>query len=129
MSKSWGKVREFLPMAAVLLLCMLVMPATQAYAEDTHNGATTTTVVTAEQQTQPQPGTVDKKSNAESPKKPATSKPQDKSVLDAEVLESPLAYFRNAFTPEDEESDAATGTSAVVVTIKALIATLLSTVM
>ena len=127
MSKSWGKVREFFPMAAILLLCMLVMPATQAYAEDTHNGAATT--VTAEQQTQPQPGTVDKKSTAESPKKPATSKPRDKSVLDAEVLESPLAYFRNAFTPEDEEADSATGTSAVVVTIKALIATLLSTVM
>ena len=125
MFKSWEKVRDLFPMAAILLLCMLVMPATQAYADtDTNNQPATTTV----DQAQAQP-TAEKEPATKAAKKPATAKPSDKSVLDAEVLESPIAYFRNAFSSEEEETDTVTGTNVVVVTIKALIATLLSTVM
>ncbi|MCX2740640.1 hypothetical protein [Pontibacter anaerobius] len=124
MTKTWVKVRDFLPMVALLLLCMLVMPATQAYAEVNHNGSS----ATVQQQQQVQQTQEHKATTGKTKPKTATTKPHEKSVLDADVLESPLAYFRDAFSSEEEESDTATGTSAVVVTLKALIATLLSTV-
>ncbi|MDX5423340.1 MAG: hypothetical protein LPK14_13880 [Hymenobacteraceae bacterium] len=59
----------------------------------------------------------------------AAIKPRDKSVLDDDVLESPLAYLRNAFTPEEEGSDTSVNPGALMITVKALIATLLSTIM
>lgn len=123
MNKAWGKVRDFLPMVAILLLCMLVMPATQAYAE-VNNG---TAATIQQQQVQVVPEQKATPDNAKS-KVASTKQPRERSVLDAEVLESPLAYFRDAFSSEEDESDAASGASAVVVTLKALIATLLSTV-
>ena len=60
--------------------------------------------------------------------KPAAAKMRDKSVLDADVLDSPLSYFREAFTPEEEKADSDT-TPAMLNTVKALVATLLSTIM
>ncbi|AKD02750.1 hypothetical protein POKO110462_00450 [Pontibacter korlensis] len=126
MFKAWEKVRDFLPMAAVLLLCMLVMPATQAYADNNNGSSATTTTV----QTQVvQPGQETKAGTDKARPKPTATKPQDKSVLDSDVLESPLAYFRDAFTPEEEDSNDASGAGVIMITIKALIATLLSTVM
>lgn len=123
MTKSWVKVREYLPIVAVLLLCMLVIPATQAHAENSNNGSSATTI----QQQHVQPTTEQK---ADNPKPKATSvKPRKKSALDAEVLESPLAYFRDAFTSEEDETDTASGAGIVVITLKALVATLLSTVL
>ncbi|SFU67897.1 hypothetical protein [Pontibacter akesuensis] len=131
MTKVWGTVREFLPMAAIILLCMLFMPVAQAHAENngtgTSNGTANGTAVSTQQTT----ATVssDQKTVAPAAKaKVAATKPRDKSVLDAEVLESPLDYFRNAFGSEEEEADAARA-GAVIITVKALVATLLSTVM
>jgi hypothetical protein len=57
------------------------------------------------------------------------NKPRDKSLLDAEVLASPIAYLRNAFSSEEDESEVSPDSSVVVITVKALIATLLSTIM
>ncbi|OKL40886.1 hypothetical protein A3841_13650 [Pontibacter flavimaris] len=115
-------------MVAILLLCMVIMPTTQAYAE-TSNG---TSAAAAQQvmQDAAAPQTVTAQGTTPDKEKPkaTTTKPRERSVLDAEVLESPLAYFRDAFSSEGEESDTATGSNAVVVTLKALIATLLSTV-
>ncbi|WP_299758703.1 hypothetical protein [uncultured Pontibacter sp.] len=125
MTETWVKVRDYLPMVAVLLLCMLVMPATQAHAENSNNGSSATTI----QQQHVQP-TTEQKAAANNPKPKATSvKPREKSALDAEVLESPLAYFRDAFTSGEDESDTASGAGVVIITLKALVATLLSTVL
>ncbi len=50
-------------------------------------------------------------------------------MLDAEVLESPIAYLRDAFSGEEDATDAPVNTGAVMLTVKALVATLLSTIM
>ncbi|MFD2246809.1 hypothetical protein [Pontibacter ruber] len=55
--------------------------------------------------------------------------PKQKSVLDAEVLESPISLLKDAFTSsEEDESEVTTQPSTLVLTVKALIATLLSTI-
>lgn len=106
---------------------MFVVPATQAHANanaNTNSNGTAATTTLQQQQAQ------ENKIAAPKEKAKATSpKPRDKSVLDAEVLDSPLAYFRNAFTSEEDETETNPGTGAVLITVKALIATLLSTVM
>jgi hypothetical protein len=127
MTKAWGKVRDLLPMVAILLLCMVIMPTTQAYAE-TNNGTSATTQQVMQDATAPQAVTAQGTTPDKEKPKATTTKPRERSVLDAEVLESPLAYFRDAFSSDGDESDSATGSNAVVVTLKALIATLLSTV-
>ncbi len=123
--KAWENVRDFLPMVAVLLLCMFVMPATQAYASNGSNNGTSAATVQPSQQVQPAAA---EKAPAQPAKKATATKPREKSVLDADVLESPIDYFRDAFSSKEEETDNAAGANAVVVTLKALVATLLSTV-
>ncbi|GAB3824762.1 hypothetical protein [Pontibacter rugosus] len=121
MSKTWGNMRDFLLMATFVLLCMLIMPVAQAHA----NGApANTTTVTAPQTS---PKAADSEQKAPKSKAKVVTKPRDKSVLDAEVLESPLSYFRNAFNSDEDETDASRS-GAVMITVKALVATLLSTV-
>lgn len=59
-----------------------------------------------------------------------TAKPaQENSVLDADVLDKPLSYFKNAFIPDEEDSSSDSDPSTIVMTVKALVATLLSTIM
>ncbi|TPE45489.1 hypothetical protein [Pontibacter mangrovi] len=115
-----------MPVAAVLLLSVFAAPLPQAYAENSNGTlAKSSTAATTQQVAQAQPA---QKGDQAKPQATAT-KPDQKSVLDAEVLESPLEYLRNAFTSEEEETDTSSGSGMVMHTLKALVATLLSTVM
>ncbi|ARS36968.1 hypothetical protein CA264_16895 [Pontibacter actiniarum] len=108
-------------MAAIVLLCLFVMPVAQASNSNTTPANATVAQQSAEQQNE------DKATKA----KPKTAiKPREKSVLDTDVLESPVAYFRDAFSSEEDGTGSTAPKSGVVmITLKALIATLLSTVM
>lgn len=123
MNNLWQHLREYLPMAAVLLLCMIVVPAAQANT-GTNGGAT---VTASAQHTNGQTAAVS--NDPAKGKQKASTKPRDKSVLDAEVLESPIGYLKNAFSSEEDSADAAPSSNAVMLTVKALVATLLSTIM
>ncbi|NEM96442.1 hypothetical protein [Pontibacter burrus] len=101
--------------------CSLVLANNNA-----NNGATATQ--TQNQQTTVPTATVSSTDPAKAKVKATGVRSRDKSVLDAERLDSPLSYFKEAFTPEDERSSSDM-MPAMVSTVKALIATLLSTVM
>ena len=130
MRKLWQPVQEFLPIAAILLLCLIVVPVAQANGNGNGNNGTST--ATVQQNTTPATTTAASaettKATKSKAKAPAT-KPQNKSVLDTEVLDSPIGYFKKAFTSEEDEADATANNGAVMITVKALIATLLSTIM
>lgn len=127
MIKLWQHVREIMPMALVVLLCLIVVPVAQANSNGNNNGTTAVQQQSVQQNAAVAVQTEDQK-HAKSKAKVAV-KPSDKSVLDAEVLASPIAYFKNAFASEEDDSDAAPTSNAVVITVKALIATVLSTIM
>jgi len=114
------QIRFILPIAVIALI--LNLPCSSASA---HNGTSNGQQTTVAQTTTPTPEdqSTQKVTTTKPKAKPAVAKTRDKSVLDAEVLDSPLSYFKEAFTPEDEN------TPALVNTVKALVATLLSTVM
>lgn len=121
MKNLWQHIRVVLPVAVVVLL--LSLPCPVACANNNGTAATTqnsTTVAPADDN-----GT---KAAAKPKTKPVAAKIRDKSVMDADVLDSPLSYFKEAFTPE-EEKDSNDAVPALVNTVKALVATLLSTVM
>ena len=127
MTRLWKQVQYYSPMAAIVLLCLLIVPVAQANNGNGSNGAAVTTV----QQATPPATTASAAEASKTVKKekaPAT-KPQNKSVLDTEVLDSPIGYFRKAFASEEDEADAVANNGAVMITVKALIATLLSTIM
>ena len=110
-------MRLIIPVAIIALLLSLPCPAVEA-----HNGtATTQATVTSEDN-----GT-SAKAATKTKAKPVTAKARDKSVLDADVLDSPLSYFKEAFTSEEDNNSSDSPT--VVNTVKALVATLLSTVL
>ena len=113
-------------MAAIVLLCLLIVPVAQANNGNGSNGAAVTTVQQATPATTASAAEASKTVKKE--KAPAT-KPQNKSVLDTEVLDSPIGYFKKAFASEEDEADAVANNGAVMITVKALIATLLSTIM
>lgn len=111
-------VRPLIPVAVVLLLCLTAAPSAEANnGSSTATSQKTTTTTTTTQQ--------DKK-----PVKATPQKPSEKSVFDADMLERPLSFFKNSFSPEeDEDSDATFSQSTtVVIAVKALIASLLSTI-
>ena len=114
------QIRYILPIAVIALILNLPCPSALA-----NNGPSNGQQTTVSQTTTPTPDdqSTQKVAAAKPKAKPAVTKTRDKSVLDAEVLDSPLSYFKEAFTPEDEN------TPALVNTVKALVATLLSTVM
>lgn len=110
-------IRPLLPIAAVILLCVTAAPDAHA-----NNGP----AVTSAQTTEASANTNDQQDNKQ-PK--ATQKPSQKSIFDADVLERPLSYFRNSFSTEDEEEDdLLSHSNTVIITIKALLASLLSTI-
>ncbi|WP_439880768.1 hypothetical protein ACSX1A_16635 [Pontibacter sp. MBLB2868] len=128
MTMLWQHVRGFMLLAVIILLSSFAIPAAQANGNG--NGSTTTTTVQPQSTQQSNATAVnagDQKGTK--PKAKVTTKPRNKSVLDAEVLDSPIAYFKNAFTAEEDDSEAAPNSGAVMITVKALIATLLSTIM
>ncbi|MHA6248517.1 hypothetical protein ACXYMU_11310 [Pontibacter sp. CAU 1760] len=55
--------------------------------------------------------------------------PDSKSVLDAEVLNNPLAYFKDAFAGEEDKAEGTPSADPIILTFKALVAVLLSTIM
>ncbi|MCC9165448.1 hypothetical protein [Pontibacter harenae] len=57
-----------------------------------------------------------------------TTKPSQKSILDADVLESPMSFLKSAFSEEEDSAESFDHASALVVALKALVATLLSTI-
>ena len=112
-------------MAAVIVLCLVVVPCAQA---NTNNNGSSTPAAT--HQTSPQPTAAAAPDGTKTTKaKPKATKPASKSVLDDEVLDSPIAYFRDAFSAEEENLDATPSSGAVMMTVKALVATLLSTIL
>jgi hypothetical protein len=116
----WQQFRFFIPVASIALLLSLPCPAALA---NNGNGAATnpqTTATTEDNGTTP-------KATAKPKTKPAAAKTRDKSVLDADALDSPLSYFKEAFTSEEDKSSLDSPT--LVNTVKVLVATLLSTVM
>ncbi len=115
----WQHIREFIPMAAVIALCLIVLPTAQAT-------TTRCTTATTQQTTATLSGSGIKKAEPQKDKPKADSK----SVLDAEVLASPFTYFRNAFfSEESEERDVTANPGVLMLAIKALFATLLSTIL
>ncbi|EJF09620.1 hypothetical protein [Pontibacter sp. BAB1700] len=55
---------------------------------------------------------------------------KQKSVLDADALDSPFSFFKDlTSSDEDESSDVTVKSSTVILALKALAATLLSTIM
>lgn len=127
MKNLWQQLRDYVPVAAVLLLCMIIVPTAQAGAFDNSGAATTATAQQTNGQSTATAVAGDTNPAKDKPK--VSTRPREKSVLDAEVLESPMAYFRNAFSSEEDDSDAASSSGAIMITVKALIATLLSTIM
>lgn len=122
MKNLWQQMREYLPMAAVLLLCMIIVPTAQAGTGNSGGAATT-------QQATAAVAAISDDTNPEKAKQKVSTKPRERSILDTEVLESPMAYFKNAFSSEEDSSDAASSSSALMIAVKALVATLLSTIM
>lgn len=107
--------------AAVVLLCITATP--DAYANN--NGAS----VTPAQNTEASIG-----SNGAQDKKhtqtKAAQKPGQKSIFDADVLERPLSYFRNSLSSDEDkdDDDMLSYGNTVIIAIKALLASLLSTI-
>ena len=120
MKKIWQQVRVFIPVTAVVVLCLVSVPF--ALASINNNDSASTTAAT--QQTQTATATDSTKPSEAKPK------PANRSVLDDEMLDSPISYFREAFSSEEEEkAGTAPGPDAVTITVKALVATLLSTIL
>ncbi|MBC5775702.1 hypothetical protein H8S95_16610 [Pontibacter sp. KCTC 32443] len=115
------KVRLFIPVAAAAVL--LSLPCTHVSANNNHGATTAQTVAPSEEN-----GTTAKTTTAKPKTKPVAAKTRDKSVLDADALDSPLSYFKEAFTPE-EDNNGHDGSPTLTNTVKALVATLLSTIM
>lgn len=106
--------------AAAIVVMLLSLPCPEVLANNGPNTTTQSSTAAADNDTTT-------KSASKTKAKSSTTRVKDKSVLDAEVLDSPLAYFKEAFTPEDENNDS-DAAPALVNTVKALVATLLSTV-
>ena len=121
MLKKWKSLSLTAGLATILLLGVTTTPN----AADLNNGkaAAEATVAVA-------PDTNATTATETNNAKPSNPKKQ-KSVLDAEVLESPLSIF-NDFSSGSDEEDASNMTvksSTIVLALKALAATLLSTIM
>lgn len=89
-------------------------------AAELQNGTATTETVT----TAPAVGTAAATTTAhETPPK------KQKSVLDAEALESPFSFLKESPSADEEDADMSISSNTVVLALKALAATLLSTIM
>ena len=114
-------IRPFLPIAAVALLCLTAAP-------DAHANTGSSSSVTPTQTTEATTGSKESQ-DSKSPK--AAQKPSQKSIFDADVLERPLSYFKNSFSSDndnDDDDDMLSHGNTVIIAIKALLASLLSTI-
>jgi hypothetical protein len=115
MIKSWKTISVSASLAALLLVGVATTPG----ADQLQNGvATSQTTVASSTNVAAQTTTT----NADTQKK-------HKSVLDADVLENPFSFFKDAATSDEDESDLNVKPSTVILALKALAATLLSTIM
>lgn len=120
----WQQVREFIPVAAFVVLCFVSVHSALANI-DKNDSASTATTTMQTQTAAATDGTRPKEAKSE-----ASSKPPSRSVLDDEMLSSPISYFREAFSSEeDDDTDTAPGSDAVTMTVMALVAALLSTIL
>lgn len=117
MFRKWKTVTVTASVSVLMLLGVSMAP----HAAELHNGCANShaTIATA---TNAPLAAASAKEVAAAPQK------QHKSVLDAEALERPLSYFKDVASSEDEEADIDVRSGAVVLALKALIATLLSTI-
>lgn len=114
MLKSWKSISVTASLAALLLLGVTTTP--NAAQLQNGNASSQTTMAT------------DAPATNTTTAKPATTQKQ-KSVLDADVLESPFSFFKDMSSADEDESEVNVRPSAVVLALKALAATLLSTIM
>lgn len=114
-------IRPLLPVTVVLLLCVTNVSTAEA-----NNGASS---ASAQKTTTIAPVAADQQDNKQP--KAVPQKPSQKSVLDADMLERPLSFFKNSFSPEEEDDDndaMFSHSTTIVIAVKALIASLLSTI-
>jgi hypothetical protein len=104
--------------SAIMLLGILTGP----HAAELQNGS-----VTAHTAATPTANTSSATATTDVAASPAPQK-QQKSVLDDEALESPLSYFKDAASPEEEDTEMAVRSGMIMQALKALVATLLSTI-
>ena len=124
MAKLWHPYRIALPVVALLLILAASAPMVSRHNDCQVSSACTSTT----------PG-ANCKSSAETTAAVAskeTVKPrQKKSVFDAEALERPISFFKDIISSDgdnDEERDIAPQADKLVLAVKALAATLLSTI-
>lgn len=112
-------IRSFVTIAAVVLLCVTAAP--DAHANNKHSA-------TASQATETSITLNSTQGNKQTQSK-ENQKPSQKSIFDADVLERPLSYFINSFSSdEDDDEDMLSYGNTIIITIKALLASLLSTI-
>ena len=111
-------------MAAFVVLCFVSVHSALANIDKNDSASTATTTM------QTQTAAATDGTRPEEAKSEASSKPPSRSVLDDEMLDSPISYFREAFSSaEKEDAGASPGPDAVTMTVKALFAALLSTIL
>ncbi|MCC9135742.1 hypothetical protein ACFSKU_17100 [Pontibacter silvestris] len=111
MLKLWQSVRLLVPVIAVMLLCSSFVPNATTACKDIKACTCTRT------QTVLTTATQDK----------APAKKGRKSVLDADVLDHPLSFFQDSFA-EEAESGVSEHYRTLMLTVKTLVASLLSTI-
>lgn len=127
MTTLWQPVQVLTAIAVILLLCIAQTPVALSGTNGAASAqATTSTTVQVDAAQQPNAKVSTGSMPAAKPK--AITKPREKSILDADVLDSPMSYLRNAFSPEEDDMDAPAHSGAVMVMLKALAASLLSTI-
>ncbi|WP_299706511.1 hypothetical protein [uncultured Pontibacter sp.] len=114
MLQSWKSISVTASLAALLLFGVTTTP-NAAQLQNGNTSAQTTVVADA-------PATNATAAQPAAPKK-------QKSVLDADALESPFSFFKDVSGVEEDESEVNVKPSVVVLALKALAATLLSTIM
>ncbi|QCR23932.1 hypothetical protein [Pontibacter sp. SGAir0037] len=128
------KIGHFILLKATLIVAMICIVASAPVAAplNNNNGASNSSTVQCCHKNSDHPSAEAIAACHASSSKPATSKaaPAKKSVLDAEALESPFSFFKdyNPSSGDRDESDILPQASAIIITVKTLVAALLSTI-
>lgn len=121
MLKKWKSVSVTTVLSATLLLGITAAP----YAANLNNGKATIETYTIAETPAQAVSPVTTGNTA----KPAEEPKKQKSVFDADALQSPFSFLKDAASGSDEEdNDIAAKSSMIVLALKALAATLLSTI-
>ncbi|WP_125185436.1 hypothetical protein [Botryobacter ruber] len=125
MAKLWHPYRIALPVVALLLVLATSVPIVSMHKDCRVSSACTASAT---------PGTTCKssdKTTAVVAAKEAAKPRQKKSVFDADALERPISFFKDLVSADgnnEEERDIAPQADTLVLAVKALAATLLSTI-